>query len=179
MSAGLASGGSETLFPASLLASSGLLAVSGVPWLTDVSGRYLPECEQGILPMHVSPSFPTLWQQSSWSRGPFYTNMTSSQLIISATTWAYSKIWVLGILHKNFGEDAIQHTTLALSLPKAFLCFSFTNNFYYLRIFGCAGSLLLGRLLSSVGAPASHCSGISCSRAQAPELRLSSGNTPA
>ena len=48
------------LFPASLLASSGLLAVSGVPWLTDVSGRYLPECEQGILPMHVSPSFPTL-----------------------------------------------------------------------------------------------------------------------
>ena len=73
--------------------------------------------------------------------------MTSSQLIISATTWvqirSHSKIWVLGIPHKNFGENAIQHITLALSLRKAFLCFSFKNNFYYLFIFGCAGSQLL------------------------------------
>ena len=40
------------------------------------------------------------------------------------------------------------------------------NNFIYLLIFGCAGSLLLCRLFSSCSEWASHCGGSSCCRAQ-------------
>ena len=56
------------------------------------------------------------------------------------------------------------------------------KKFIYFFIFGCAGSLLVRLfsscgeqgLLSTCGAPASHCSGFSCYRAQAVECQLSS-----
>ena len=48
------------------------------------------------------------------------------------------------------------------------------NNFIYLFISVCAASSLLLRLLFSCGVRASHCHGVSCPRAQALDLRLSS-----
>ena len=43
----------ENLVHASLLASGGLLAIFGVPWLTEVSTQSLPSSSQDILPLCV------------------------------------------------------------------------------------------------------------------------------
>ena len=43
----------ENLVHASLLASGGLLAIFGVPWLTEVSTQSLPSSSQDILPVCV------------------------------------------------------------------------------------------------------------------------------
>ena len=67
VSAGLvpSEAGRENLFHASLLASGGLLAILGVPWLVNAPPCSLPSCSHGVLLVCMSLSKFTLFIRTS------------------------------------------------------------------------------------------------------------------
>ena len=73
----------ENLSLACLLGSDGSLAISGVPWLVDVSSQFLPLSSHGVLPVYLCPGRPFIRTPVIWDWGP-------ALLVTDVTSYIYS-----------------------------------------------------------------------------------------